>query len=470
MAKPTSEGAGALRALPKIDELLTLAERGGEFTNVPRTALRAAARRVVAKLRERIQDGNIDGAPAPDVELMGFLRDEVDDARELSLARVVNATGVILHTGLGRAPLAEAAVRAIVSASQSCALEIEKESGERGQRDSVVSQLLTELTGAGDATVVNNNAAATLLAVNTFARGLKVIVSRGELVEIGGSYRMPSVIRRGGAKLVEVGTTNRTRIQDYRDAITDKTGLIMKVHTSNYRIRGFTEEATLEELVKLGHDKDIPVVHDLGSGLLGSELAPALEGEPTVAESIAAGPDLVLFSGDKLLGGPQSGILIGKKKAVEAIRKNPMYRAMRLDKLILAALEATLRCHVEGDAAATIPTIERLNLAAPALRARAEALRTKIGKSGAPLEAAVVESTSEAGSGSAPTIPLQTFCVGLSHAGFAAAELARRLRLSRPSVFARVRDDRVLLDPRTLGPGDDERVVEAIRHAFGSES
>ncbi|MBL8694263.1 MAG: L-seryl-tRNA(Sec) selenium transferase [Planctomycetes bacterium] len=482
MSSRGAQGSGALRALPKVDELLDIASAQGSLTRVPRPVLKAAVRDVVEGLRAwiRTEEPTEEEAAArmrADV-LVRAVEAAAARRRAHSLEPVVNATGVVLHTGLGRAPLAPAAAEAARCAAQACALEIERGSGERGQRDRVVGELLCELTGAQAATACNNNAAATLLAVNTFALGKEVIVSRGELVEIGGSYRMPAVIERGGAKLVEVGTTNRTRIADYRAAVSERTGLLMKVHTSNYRIGGFTEEATLEELAALGRELKIPVVHDLGSGLLRRSLVPYLADEPTVEESVAADPDLTLFSGDKLLGGPQAGICVGHRSAVEAVRKNPMFRAMRLDKLILAALEATLRLHLEGDAERTVPAIERLRLPIDVLRERAQGLReavervlsearTRGGSWMSDLQVSLMEATSEAGSGSAPTIPIPTCCVALSHATVGAGEISRRLRLATPPVFTRVKDGSTLLDPRTLGEGDVERVAAALSSLNG---
>lgn len=451
-----------LRALPKIDEFLQLAESERINVDAPHALRRAAARQMVEELRREITGGK--SVDLSKNALLARWVNTVRARREHSLSRVVNATGVVLHTGLGRAPLPEAAVAAMVQASQACALEIERESGERGHRDSVIAKLLRELLGVGDGTAVNNNAAATMLAVNTFALGKEVIISRGELVEIGGSYRMPAVVERGGAKLVEVGTTNRTRAKDYQSAIGPGTGLIMKVHTSNYRVAGFTEDASLPELVAVARKAGVPIVHDLGSGLLTKTLAPALADEPTVADSVAAGPDVTLFSGDKLLGGPQAGIIAGAPGAVAAIRGNPMFRAMRLDKTILAALEQTLRLFLEGDAAHTVPALERLNLTIGVLVSRAEALAEKLQKSAPALDVVTEESFSEAGSGSAPTIGLRTCCVGISMKGVPAAELARKLRLSRPAVFTRVREDRVWLDPRTLGAGDEDRILESLRN------
>jgi L-seryl-tRNA(Ser) seleniumtransferase len=417
-------------------------------------------------MRRTVRDGG-KAVPEPSrAELESMLQRALDDGREHSLGRVVNATGVVLHTGLGRAPLADEAVRAVVGASQSCALEIDRDSGERGHRDSCIRALLRELLGVEAATAVNNNAAATMLAVNTFALGKEVIISRGELVEIGGSYRMPAVVERGGAKLVEVGTTNRTRTGDYRAAIGPRTGLIMKVHTSNYRTMGFTEEASLEDLVALGREMHTPVVHDLGSGLLTKSLVPALADEPTVEESVRAAPDVTLFSGDKLLGGPQAGVIVGRTEGVEAIRKNPMFRAMRLDKLILAALEQTLRLHLEGDAANRVPAIQRLNLQYDELARRAADLARRLRDRCPSILVEEFDATSEAGSGSAPTIGLRTRCVSVAVPNVAAAALARALRLGRPAVFSRIKDGCVVFDPRSLGPGDDVLLVDAVARAI----
>lgn len=462
--KPILNNQEALRSLPKIDDLLQLAARENVSVGVPRSILVAAARRLLENLRSDAMAGRL--VVLEKVSLLKLFEKSVRAQNEHSLARAVNATGVVLHTGLGRAPLGDSCVAAIVEAARSCALEIERDSGERGRRDRVVGQLLQNILGVEDGTAVNNNAAATMLAVNTFSLQKEVIISRGELVEIGGSYRMPAVVERAGAKLVEVGTTNRTRLADYKSAVTERTGLIMKVHTSNYRLKGFVEEASLDELVALGAEAKIPVVHDLGSGLLTKSLVPALAGEPTVEESIAAAPDVTFFSGDKLLGGPQAGIIVGKRAAVEAIRNNPMFRAMRLDKLILAALEQTLRLHFEGEVKITIPAIERLNLTYAELSARAAALAKKLSERFSQLTIETADGASEAGSGSAPAIELATRCVLMHTEKISAAELARKLRLSSPAVFSRIKDNRVVLDPRTLAPGDDERIVASLLNIF----
>lgn len=454
-------GPNPFRALPKIDELLAAAGSDAALRAVPRPVLLFAARTILKSEREAIRDGKKAAPPA--VDYLAALREATEAFSQSSLAPVVNATGVVLHTGLGRAPLGDRVVAAIAGAARYCALEIEAESGARGRRDQTIRQLLCPLLGVEDATAVNNNAAATMLAVNTFANGRELIISRGELVEIGGSYRMPAVVSRGGARLVEVGTTNRTRIFDYEHALTESTGAIMKVHTSNYRIGGFTEDASLGEIVELGRRRGIPVIHDLGSGLLTKDLAPALEREPVVADSVAAGPDLILFSGDKLLGGPQAGIIAGRRDAVAAVRENPMFRAMRLDKLILAGIEETLKIHLEGAAARDLPALYKLNVTKSRLEEVATELARRLKHEFPALTVDCRETVSEAGSGSAPTTELATVSVVIARSGISAAELARRLRCGRPAVYARVHDDLVWLDPRTLAPPDLDLVVRSLR-------
>ncbi|MEE8143305.1 MAG: L-seryl-tRNA(Sec) selenium transferase, partial [Planctomycetota bacterium] len=382
--------------------------------------------------------------------------------------RVINATGVILHTGLGRAPLAAEAVEALRKlAPHPVRVEVNLESGERGGREEGIAALLRELTGCEAATVVNNNAGATLLILAALARGRKVLLSRGEMVEIGGSFRIPEIMEESGATLVGVGTSNRTHARDYRNPIDESTGLILKVHTSNYRIEGFTCEVELEELVAIGKESHVPVVHDMGSGCLIDLQAHGRPWEPEIRESIAAGADLVCFSGDKLLGGPQAGIILGKHTAVERCRKHPLYRALRCDRLTYVALEATLGIYLEGDAAAMsrIPALERLFVEPDELRKRARRLARKIGKH-SDLECEVISQHSLAGSGSLPTRDLPTWVVRVHSSRFSADQLARELRTGNPPILARVREDAVLFDVRTIADPEfpllEERLGEII--------
>lgn len=464
--EPTQE---LFRLLPKVDELLRRPAFAALAKDLPRPVLLHAAQVSIEELREEVAVGRWNPErlerAANGEEIERRVKAAVQVFESSGVARAVNATGVVLHTGLGRAPMARAAVEAAAEAAGYALLEIDRASGERGQRDLGLERLLKLLLGCEAATAVNNNAAATMIAVNAFAKGKEVIVSRGELVEIGGSYRMPEVMKAGGAKLVEVGTTNRTRIGDYRAAIGKKAGLLLKVHTSNFRVEGFTEEASLAELAALGRETGIPFVHDLGSGLVLDTPLPGLESEPRVIGSLREGPDLVTFSGDKLLGGPQAGILVGKAEAVKRVRKNPLFRAFRLGKQSLAALEATLRIYLRGPVAAIaeIPTLSMLAMGKEELQRRAESLLRGIQSLGhAEISAEIVEEFSEVGSGSAPGVKLPTYAVALRHEKLKAAAFAKRLRMANPPVFSRIHDNRVLLDPRTLIAGDESRIIAAL--------
>ncbi len=378
-----------------------------------------------------------------------------------SLRRVINATGVVVHTNLGRAPLSpEVAAHVAAIAASYSNLEFDLGKGERGQRETHAEGRLQAMLSAEGSVVVNNNAAAVLLAVNTFAEGREVLVSRGELVEIGGSFRIPEIIRKGGALLREVGTTNRTRVGDFADAITGATGLILRVHPSNFRIVGFTEAPELNELVALGRERSLTVVEDLGSGLLDRMEAP-LQHEATIAESLRAGVDVVTASGDKLLGGPQAGLLVGGKKAVDALRKNPLYRALRVDKMTIAALDAVLALHESGHP--ELLPVPRM-LAAPAEEIRARVARLGEGLLArdcrAALETRPVDSA--VGGGAAPDIALPSFALAIRPREVSADALARSLREAVPPIVVRIDDDAVLLDLRTVLPGEDEEVARAL--------
>jgi L-seryl-tRNA(Ser) seleniumtransferase len=379
--------------------------------------------------------------------------------------RAINVSGVVLNTGLGRAPVHPEAAQAMAAAARSfCVLEVDRFTGKRNQRDERLSELLVRLTGAEAGIAVNNCAAAVLLTLQTFAGGRSALVSRGELVEIGGSFRMPAVMERAGVRLVEVGTTNRTRIADYEAAIDDTTGLLLKVHTSNYRVVGFTEEAGPAELDELGRRRGIRTAYDLGSGLLDAEGATSLGflgDEPPLAEALASGMDVAMFSGDKLLGGPQAGLIVGRRQAIAELRKNPLYRALRLDKVALAGLETTLQLLLSGRGD-ELPARAMLVRPAESLRPVAEALAVELaGLEGISTE--VVAERSQPGSGSAPDVYLDTFCVAAAARGRSTQRLAADLRAGDPPVFARIHEDRLLMDVRTLLPGDHEALVEAFR-------
>ena len=398
-------------------------------------------------------------APADAAAWGELVRTELAEITRPSLRPVINATGVVLHTNLGRAPLPAAAIDAIQEVAGGYSnLEYDLDAGERGSRYSHCVALLREITGCEDALVVNNCAAALILAVDTFAREREVIVSRGELVEIGGSFRIPDIMRRGGARLVEVGTTNRTHLADYSAAITPETGAIIKVHRSNFSITGFTAEVSAARLSALGKEKGVPLVHDLGSGLLIPLDEFGLRDEPTAAHALRDGADVVTLSGDKLLGGPQAGIMLGKAAVIERLRSNPLARALRVDKLTIAALGATLALYREhASALREIPVLAMLTAAAGPLRARADAIAAGLRECGVRCE--VVASESSVGGGSFPTAVLPSFAVALQ--GMAEL-LEQSLRAAQPAVIGRIRDGKLLLDVRSILPQEDEAVVSAV--------
>ncbi len=476
MARDTETGAGeALRLLPSVEEVLRTDELGVLAGRAPRALLLELVRAAIDGLRGEIRAGALDAAGLEARLASGAVATDVERrlAREArrGFHRAINATGVVLHTGLGRAPVHPEAAAAMCAAAASYGvLEVDRESGARNRRDDRLSELLVRLTGAEAGIAVNNNAAAVLLALNTFSAGKETIVSRGELVEIGGSFRIPSVMERAGVRLREVGTTNRTRTEDYRAAIGEGTGMLMKVHTSNFRVQGFTHEVTADELATLGSERGIPTSYDLGSGLLETEHERplGLEGEPGVQGAVASGVDLVSFSGDKLLGGPQAGLLVGRHAAIAALRENPIYRAVRLDKTAIAGLEATLALVLFGRGD-ELPARRMMLLSAEEIRPRAEALARQLAALDE-LSTEVVAEESQPGSGSAPGVFLDTFCVRVTHAGRSADELAAALRRGTPPVFARIRDGALLLDPRTLLPGDGDELTRAFGAALSTET
>src|SRR6266480_2530036 len=418
-----------LRDLPSVDELARQSEDPLAIE---------AARTVVARAREQIQQGDNPG------DLRVQLQAELDAARAPRLRRVLNATGVIVHTNLGRAPLAETALDRVHEIARGYSnLEYDVVAGGRGSRQEHVTGLLRRLTGAEAALVVNNNAAAVLLALAALADGREVLVSRGELIEIGDGFRIPDVLERSGARLREVGTTNRTRAADYEAAIGPETAVLLRVHQSNFRVVGFTEQPSLRELADVARRHNLPLVDDLGSGALVD-----IGDEPTARASLAAGADLVCFSGDKLLGGPQAGIVVGRAELVEKLRRHPLHRALRADKLTLAALEGTLALAV--DAPDEIPVLRMLREPPEAVRARATRLAELV-------HGEVEETVARAGGGSLPLTELPSFACAVEE------ELAVRLRAVDPPVIAVVRDGRTLLDCRTLTDGEAEEVAEAVR-------
>ncbi len=455
-----------LRALPAVDVVVGIYRRTAA-TNFPHHLLVRGAQEIVESLRQQIM------AAIEEQQLAALAVTPEEAALRLdawlqtlagpALRRVINATGTVLHTNLGRAPLAPAARKAVLEAAGFCNLEQDLREGKRGSRHDLVEKLLLCLTGAEAGCVVNNNAAAVLLCLNTLAAGRKVIVSRGELVEIGGSFRIPDVMKAGGARLVEVGTTNKTRLSDYREAIDDETALLLKVHTSNYRIIGFTSAVDVEDLALLSAESGVPLMEDLGSGLLVNLEPYGLAGEPLVAQRISAGADLLTMSGDKLLGGPQAGLVLGRKELVERIRKNQLMRALRPDKLTLAALEATLRIYLSGEGLREIPVLAMLTAQPDILRRRAERLAEMLRRrSAGKLMAGVREDHSFVGGGAMPETRLPTFVVSIPLRGEAGTEWVRRLRQGSPPLLCRVQDGHLLLDLRTVAEDEEEEVIRCL--------
>jgi len=428
--------------------------------------------RVVSEVRRELElvraDAKAGTLLASDLEaeaLADRIQARLETGSNSYYRRVINATGVVLHTGLGRSSLPAEAIASVVElAATPQRLEVDLETGERGGRDSGCAQLLTEILGCEAATVVNNNAAATLVALAALAEGRKVVLSRGELVEIGGSYRIPEIIKQSGAILCEVGTTNRTHRTDYEGAVDAETGALLKVHTSNYQVMGFTSEVAVAELVEIGRSASVPVIHDLGSGCLVELEDFGLPADQLVQTSLTAGADLVCFSGDKLLGGPQAGILAGSSTAVERCRAHPLFRAMRPGRLIYTALEATLRLYLDGAAAATsrVPTLARLAVRADELESRARSIAAQL--DGVPgLEVEVLKCSAQAGSGALPLADIPSWGLRVGVDGASADDLALRLRTGEVSVLARVREDAVWLDLRAMAPNEDPLVASCLR-------
>ena len=451
--------------IPSVDALVNTPLLAEWSRRLPRPVVVNAARAVLGELRDAIARGVLNGQCYELEHLAHDVAARLDVEQRPPLARAINATGIILHTGLGRAPLAEEAVAAMADvAAHYAPVELDLETGERGQRADIVRRLLCELTGAESATVVNNNAAATMLVLAALARGRSVIVSRGELIEIGGSFRLPDVMQESGAMLREVGTTNRTHLRDYESAIDETTGALLKVHTSNYRIDGFTAEVGIGQLVELAKHRSLPVIHDTGSGLLRRIDHALLAEEPDAASSIAAGADVVLFSGDKLLGGPQCGIIVGRRRWIEQVEKHPLMRAFRVDKLTLAALGATLQLHRDGQLARSrLPIYRMLDATTDELERRARAIVESL----ANVEATIESTDSYFGGGSIPTRRLSSIAVKLPSSEEAA--FATRLRSGKPPIVARVQHGAVWLDLRTVFPAQDPQLIDALRAALAGD-
>jgi L-seryl-tRNA(Ser) seleniumtransferase len=450
-----------LRLLPAVERVLNYPEVVRICGEFGRTTVTEWIRTVLGEMRNRSSPtlaANAADVEQAVVERVGEVARGVASQR---LRKVINGTGIVIHTNLGRAPLARAAVEAMVAAAACTNLEVDLATGQRSKRGASVVELCRDVTGAEDALVVNNCAAATLLTLQTLAAGREVIISRGQLIEIGGSFRLPDVFRQAGVKLREVGTTNRTRLSDYADAIGPDTAALLRVHPSNYRMSGFCESVSIGELAKLGKARQLPVIDDVGSGCLYNLSRLGLPDEPVVSESLRSGADLVLFSGDKLLGGPQCGIVVGRSDITAKLRANPLARALRVDKLTLAALQATLEIHRAGRAFDEIPVLHQLSLPVEVLRSRAEKLLERLrGQSNRPDKFSVDTVSSAPGGGSLPEQTLDSFAIGIF--GTSAEKLANQLRIGDPAVFGRVQDDRVLIDLRTVLPEDEDALVTRL--------
>jgi L-seryl-tRNA(Ser) seleniumtransferase len=467
----STDSGHELRKLPRADRLLDAADRAGLVGRLGHGPVMELIRADLDRIRADV----LSGAPCPAHEdIESALLARLETSAKGSLRRVVNATGVVIHTNLGRAPLSRATVEAMqIAAAGYTNLEYDLVAGERGDRYGHAEAPLCRLTGAEGAVVVNNNASAVMLALAALMHARpsgdapvdgtpEVVVSRGQLVEIGGGFRIPDVLRRSGAALAEVGTTNRTYPRDFADAIGPRTRLLMSVHRSNFRVEGFVHDPTLEELVTLGRERDLWVVDDLGSGTLLETAPHGLGIEPTVQERVRAGADLVCFSGDKLLGGPQAGILVGRKDAIRRVKRHPLMRALRVDKVTLAGLTATLAHYERGEALREVPIWRAIATAPEALRARAEGWRTALGAAADGCE--VRESRSAIGGGSLPEVTIPTFVLALPP-GDPDALLAR-LRRCDPPIVARIEEDRVVLDPRTVMPDEDGAVEQGLRYGL----
>jgi L-seryl-tRNA(Ser) seleniumtransferase len=462
-------GENRFRQLPSVNQVLeapavqTLAGAHAHGLIV------AAVRAELADLRQRVRRGeDPDGRVTADVVAARVAERLGRDLRP-KLRPVINATGIVLHTNLGRAPVAEGAARAAYEAARGYLnLELDLDTGKRSSRQNAVREWVCRLTGAESATAVNNNAAATVIVLRALCQGKEVVISRGQLIEIGGSFRIPEIMAVSGAVLREVGTTNITRLADYERAVGPNTGALLRVHNSNYRIAGFTKSVGLAELAALGKKHGLPVIDDIGSGALLDFGRFGFTGEPVARESIAAGADLVLFSGDKLLGGPQAGIIAGRKEHVQKVEKDPLMRAFRLDKMTLAALEATLRLYLnEEQALREVPGLRMLGTPLDELRRRAEGLAERLRQVEGLADVRVREDVAYVGGGSLPDQALASWVVEAEARGVSDAELARRLRLGAPAVLGRLREGRLVLDVRTVFPEQEAALVAAVRQAAG---
>ena len=465
-AKAAPSGS-ILQNLPSVDELLRTETARSILNDAGAAHAAELVRTAIDKVRTRLKESNSTGtkqelsADGLKSSAEEYLEQLWASERMSGVQRVINATGVIIHTNLGRAPLSDNARQAVIEqAAGYCTLEYDLATGKRGRRGRRAEELLVELTGAEDVLIVNNCAAAAFFVLTVFAAGGEVVISRGELVEIGGDFRVPDVLSQSGAALREVGTTNRTKLADYQKAIGESTKVILRVHPSNYRIVGFTASPSIDELAELAHKHGLLFYEDLGSGALED-----LVGEPVVGASIAAGVDVVTFSGDKLLGGPQAGLIAGKAEFIDRLRKHPLYRALRVDKMIYAALEGTLDHYRRGVSAEELPVLKMLAMTSDEIAKRGEGIIKKLAakeKTGSGLTTELVDGVSAVGGGAAPDKQPSTKLIALRHATLSASELEQALRRSHPPVIARIVDDRVMLDLRTVSESEEPALLEAL--------
>jgi L-seryl-tRNA(Ser) seleniumtransferase len=457
-----------LKQLPGVDRVMNLAGGDAALEALPRSVLTNAVRRVIDRLRDRMLDTQtpLPGHETADAEILRQAAAIAECAMRPNLQPVVNGTGVVVHTNLGRSLLAAEAVENVRRISERYSnLEYDLGAGRRGSRHTPVEGLLSEISGAEAAMVVNNNAAAVLLCLDTLARNREVIVSRGELVEIGGAFRVPDVMEKSGAMLREVGTTNRTHLKDYAAAVGENTALLLKVHQSNFSIVGFTKAVSLKELAGLGRPLKIPVMEDLGSGTFVDFSAYGLQKEPTVQESVAAGVDVVTFSGDKLLGGPQAGLIVGRKDIIDRVKTNPLARALRIDKMTLAALESTLRLYRdERRAVAEIPTLAMVTMSPSAVEGRAERLAVRLKAAGGRrIRIEQITGISKAGGGALPLLDLPSRCLAIQVEGRSASAVESQMRANDPPIIGRIENDRFVLDVRTLSENDFATIETATK-------
>ncbi|MGH9947955.1 MAG: L-seryl-tRNA(Sec) selenium transferase [Pyrinomonadaceae bacterium] len=459
-----SKNKTELRNLPSVDSILQTDTAKLVENKFGRDKTLNIVRTAIDRIRDVAASNGMQSKEAAIAEIERYLQRALSSESKHRIQRVINATGIVIHTNLGRSPLSEAAVASISAASSYCNLEYDLETGARGRRGRQAEKLLAEITGAEEALIVNNCAAAALLVLSTLAKAGEVIVSRGELVEIGGDFRIPDVLEQSGAKLKEIGTTNRTKLTDYERAISSETKLILRVHPSNYRITGFTETPELSDLAALAHKHDLPLFEDAGSGMLVDLAEFGLGDEPLIRSSIDDGADIVSFSGDKLMGGVQAGMIVGRKVLIQRLRKNPMYRALRVDKLAYAAIEATLSLFAQGTAFDEIPVMRMLSISDEDLKKRAVSFVEKASAAKS-MKIEIIDGNSAIGGGAAPGVMLPTALIAIEHAKLSANEFASVLRSLEPPVITRLADDKLLIDLRTVAESDEEILLKSINDA-----